>query len=70
MRDYGTISPQFWLGKTGKALRGKPEAQLVALYLMTSPHATAIGIYHCPVLYMAHETGLPFEAKNKNKNKI
>lgn len=65
MRDYGTISPQFWLGKTGKALRGKPEAQLVALYLMTSPHATAIGIYHCPVLYMAHETGLPFEGASK-----
>lgn len=65
MRDYGTISPQFWLGKTGKALRGKPEAQLVALYLMTSPHATSIGIFHCPILYIAHETGLPFEGASK-----
>lgn len=65
MRDYGTISPQFWIGKTGKALRGQPEAQLVALYLMTSPHATSIGIFHCPMVYIVHETGLPFEGASK-----
>lgn len=61
MRDYGKVSPQFWIGKTGKALRGKPEAQILALYLMTSPHANMIGVYHCPVAYMAHETGLTIE---------
>jgi hypothetical protein len=65
MRDYGTISPQFWIGKTGKSLRGKPEAQLVALYLQTSPHAAAIGIFHCPIVYICHETGLPFEGASK-----
>jgi hypothetical protein len=58
MREYGAVSPQFWIGKTGKALRGDLEAQLLALYLMTSPHANMIGVFHCPVLYMAHETGL------------
>lgn len=51
MRDYGSVSPQFWIGKTGKALRGKPEAQLLALYLMTCPHANMIGVFHCPVMY-------------------
>lgn len=65
MRDYGKVSPQFWTGKTGKALRGKPEVQLLALYLMSSPHANMIGVYHCPVAYMAHETGLPFEGASK-----
>ena len=61
MRDYGVVSPQFWIGATGKRLRGNPDAQLLALYLMTSPHATMIGVFHCPILYMAHETGMPFE---------
>ena len=37
VRDYGKVSPQFWVGKTGKRLRGDMEAQIVALYLMTSP---------------------------------
>lgn len=65
MRDYGTVSPQFWIGSTGKALRGNAHAQLLALYLMTNPHSNMIGVYHCPLLYMAHETGLPFEGASK-----
>ena len=65
MRDYGIISPRFWIGETGKKLRGNTEAQVLALYLMTSPHANMIGVFHCPVLYMAHETGLSMEGASK-----
>lgn len=65
MRDYGAVSPRFWVGETGKALRGDPNAQLLALYLMTSPHASMIGIYHCPILYMAHEIGIDLEGASK-----
>jgi hypothetical protein len=65
MRDYGKVSPQFWIGKTGKSLRGNPDAQLLALYLMTSPHSNMIGVYHCPIAYMAHETGMTFEGASK-----
>lgn len=65
MRDYGKVSPQFWVGRTGKALRGNVEAQIVALYLMTSPHANMIGVFHCPIAYIAHETGLPIEGASK-----
>lgn len=65
MRDYGKVSPQFWIGDTGRALRGNPEAQLVAIYLMTSPHANMIGVFHCPITYIAHETGIPFEGASK-----
>jgi len=65
MRDYGKVSPQFWLGRTGRSLRGNPEAQVVALYLMTSPHANMLGVYHCPISYIAHETGLPLEGASK-----
>lgn len=65
MRDYGVVSPKFWIGETGKALRGNPEAQIVALYLMTCPHANMIGVFHCPLVYIAHETGLSFEGASK-----
>lgn len=65
MRDYGIVSPRFWIGETGKKLRGNPNAQVLALYLMTSPHANMIGVFHCPILYMAHETGLDFEGASK-----
>lgn len=65
MRDYGIVTPKFWIGDTGKKLRGDASSQLLALYLMTSPHASMIGVYHCPVLYMAHETGLGMEGASK-----
>lgn len=70
MRDYGSVSPRFWIGETGKRLRGDPAAQLLALYLMTSPHANMIGVFHCPILYMAHETGLPVEAVEEAMDKL
>jgi len=65
MRDYASISPQFWIGKTGKSLRGDMPAQVLALYLMTCPHSNMIGVYHCPVIYMAHETGMNIEGASK-----
>jgi len=65
LRDYGVVSPRFWVGETGKSLRGDPEAQVLALYLMTSPHSTMTGVFHCPLLYMAHETGSSLEGASK-----
>ncbi len=62
MRNHSIIAPTFWTGVTGKVLRGDPELQVVAMYLITSPHATMIGVFTCPVLYIAHETGLPHES--------
>lgn len=65
MRDYAKVSPQFWTGVTGRALRDDPDAIIVAMYLMTSPHANMIGLYHLPKLYLAHETGLTIEGASK-----
>lgn len=66
MRDYGKVSPQFWIGKTGKALRlAGAEAQLVSLYLLTNPHANMIGLYYMPLMFIAHETGLGIEGASK-----
>lgn len=70
MREFAKLSPQFWIGMTGKALRGDRDAQIVALYLMTSPHATMIGVFHCPVMYVAHETGLTIEGASKGLQRV
>lgn len=65
MREYSSVSGRFWIGKTGKELRGDTTAQVLALYLMTSPHSNMIGVFHCPILYMSHETGIPLEGAYK-----
>jgi hypothetical protein len=65
MRDYSVVTPAFWIGETGKLLRGDANAQVLAFYLMSSPHSTMTGVFHCPVLYMAHETGMGMEGASK-----
>jgi hypothetical protein len=62
MSRYRRVVPSFWTGETGKRLRSRQEAQLVALYLMTGPHANMIGLYHCPITYISHDTGIDVEA--------
>lgn len=59
MREYAKVSPQFWHGETGQKLRDQGvETQLMAFYLLTSPHANQIGLYFLPLGYAAHDTGL------------
>lgn len=66
MRHYGKVLPTFWIGDTGKAIRKKGvDAQLVALYLLTSPHSTMLGLYYLPICTLAHETGLSQEGASK-----
>jgi len=62
MRDFSKISPKFWTGHTGTEIRALGlEAQVVALYLMTNPHANMIGLYYLPLPYMACDMGLSVE---------
>lgn len=66
MRDYSKIGPKFWIGATGKRLReAGMEAQIVAMYLLTSPHANMLGLYYCPLMFIAHETGMGIEGASK-----
>ena len=66
MREYSKIAPQFWIGSTGKKLRKLgTNAQLVALYLLTSPHSNMIGMYHLPVAYLSADTGIPLEGASE-----
>ena len=65
MRDYGKVMPKFWTGETGRSLRGDMQAQIIALYLLTTHHGNMIGVFHCPIMYMAHETGSTIEGASK-----
>ena len=55
----------FWTRGSGKRLRGHKEAQIVALYLMSSPATTMVGIYHLALPTLCHETGLTTEEASK-----
>lgn len=65
MRAYASISPMFWTRGSGKRLRGDAHAQVVALYLMSSPATSMIGIFHLALPTLCHETGLSFEEASK-----
>ena len=57
MRDYGQVSPMFWIGETGRALRKNPDAQRVALYFMTAPSSEMTGVFYCPLLSILNDVG-------------
>jgi hypothetical protein len=58
MREFAQVLPTFWTGDTGRAIKGRPELQTLALYLITCPHANAFGLYYLPLPFITHETGL------------
>lgn len=70
MRDYAQVSPRFWTGITGKALRGHQEAQIVAFYLMTCPGSHMIGMYPLALPTLCHETGLTIEGASKGLKRL
>lgn len=65
MRQYGTVSPLFWTGKTGRKLRADRDSQVIALYLMTNPHSHQTGLYYLPLMYLANEVGITTEGARK-----
>ena len=69
-RDYAKVASSFWTGKTGRALRGDPSAQIVGMYLITCQHANMIGVFNCPPMFVAHETGLPVSEVLKAINRL
>jgi len=70
MRDYAQVRPRFWTGNTGRLLRDDREAQVLALYLITGPHANMIGLYYLPIAYITADTGIPFEGASKALAKL
>lgn len=57
MREYGNVSPMFWIGETGRQLRKNPDAQRVALYLMTAPSSEMTGVFYCPLSAILNDVG-------------
>jgi hypothetical protein len=59
VREFAKVSPQFWISERGREIKGLGiNAQLISLYLLTSPHSSMIGIYYLPIAFIAHETGI------------
>jgi hypothetical protein len=58
VRAYSRVAPTFWTGNTGRALRGFPDGQRIALYLATSPSAMMTGVYYLPLPTLCHEVGI------------
>lgn len=58
MRNFAKVKPQFWIGETGRNIRSRGQDHItVALYLMSCPSPTMIGLYYLPVTTLALETG-------------
>lgn len=71
MRTYAKVSPRFWTGSTGRAIREMgPDCQLVALYLLTAPSSNMIGLYYLPLPTVAHETGMTLEGASKALRRV
>ena len=66
MRDYSRVSPQFWIGETGRRIRSLgSEAIAVAFYVMTCPTSNMIGLYYLSLPTICHETGLSEKGASK-----
>lgn len=65
MRDYAKVSSTFWTGDTGRTLRRNPDAQRLAMYVMTAPTANMIGLYYLPVPTICHDVGMKTEGALK-----
>lgn len=57
MREYCRISPLFWVKGTGKLMKFNEDARVLALYLMTSPDSTMMGLYFISVQTMSGHLG-------------
>ncbi len=66
MRSYSQVSPTFWTRGSGKALRGNPKAQVLALYFLTAPAANMIGLYYLSMAAICNETGLTESEVSEN----
>lgn len=55
MRDYGKVRTVFWTDDRVASL--SDDGKLLALYLLTSPHANAVGCYRLPSGYVSDDVG-------------
>lgn len=70
MRDHAIVSPKFWTGETGRFLRKHPDAQRLALYLLTCPSSNMIGLYYLPIPTICHELSMTPEGASKALRRV
>ena len=58
--DYGRIRHTFWTDPDIKRSL-TPEQKVLLLYWFSSPHSNMVGLFYCPLEYVALETGLPLD---------
>ena len=58
-RNYGKIESKFWAWATRNKLSA--EARIMALYLLSGPHASSIGVYYLPDGYVSADLGMGSE---------
>jgi len=63
MSRYATIYTKIWQDETFKTLDS--DAQMLFIYLLTSPHSNLIGFYYLPMAYVAEDLGNPCETLSK-----
>lgn len=59
MREYGQVQSSFW--QSNDAQGWSDAGKLLAIYLLTGPHANGIGCYRCPDGYVMADLGWPQE---------
>jgi hypothetical protein len=71
MRRYGTVSPLFWKGETGRKIRrmGR-DFQLLSLYLITCPDSNMIGLYYLSLAAISEELGWDSEGALKGLQRL
>jgi hypothetical protein len=70
LREYAKVSPRLWTGQLGQKLKGDPEAQAMASYLVSGPNATMIGLYRLPMEYAAADLGWTFEGASEALRRV
>jgi len=72
--NFHQLNHKMWTSPNGtlrKAIREYgPETGMVAIYLMTSPHANQSGIFYCPEFLIAKEMELPEQTISECLNNL
>jgi hypothetical protein len=68
MRNYGVIYTAFWTSSDMQGL--SDQAKLLASYLLSGPHTTAIGCFRVPDGYILEDLGWPLETVRKGFDEL
>ena len=68
MRDYSKVSTGLWHWFRREKM--SDDAKMLALYVVTSPHATMAGVYACPIAYICADMGYPIERVSKGFDEL